>query len=287
MKKIPVLSYLLCLLLFSSAYAKTEIVLGDIALENNVNLPNFMPESTNDLNEVIISRKQYLLSYNRQMRLPNWVAWKLESSDLGHIGRTNIFLADDSLESYLSTKNEHAVLPTDYYGSCFDRGHQVPSADRDDSVVNNQATFLLSNMIPQTAYLNRVIWEHLESYTRGLVISQNKKLYVIAGPIYDEDFGMIGPEKNIRVPSKNFKIIYVLNADQSSSDINVNTPTIAVIMPNILQSGKKPFEDPQELCNTSTHPIIAADANITKNDWQKYQTTVDEIEKESGFKMVK
>lgn len=283
MKKFPFLSLALLLILTSNAFAKIEKILGDVPLNENENVLSVPPSSSDNLSEVIISRKQYVVSYNRKNRSPNWAAWKLDSADIGHIGRTNIFLADDILENYLAPMSEHVVQPTDYYGSCFDRGHQVPSADRDDTVENNQATFIMSNMIPQTAYLNRVIWEHLESYTRDLVVNQGKKVYVVAGPIYDEDFGMIGPNKDIPIPSKNFKIIYVLEAGQTASDINASTPTIAVIMPNILRSGKKPIEDHQELCNSSTHPLAAT----LKDDWKKYLTTVSEIEKESGIKITK
>ena len=202
---------------------------------------------------------------------------------MGRVKRTNVFLTDDILENYLASFSEHAVLPTDFYESCFDRGHQVPSADRNDSVENNQATFVMSNMLPQTAFLNRVIWEHLESYTRDLVVNKAKKVYVVAGPIYDENFGMIGPDKDIPVPSKNFKIIYILEANQTARDINTNTPTISVIMPNILKSGKKPLQDLQELCSSSTHTLLAA----PKDDWKKYQTSIAEIEKEAGIKITK
>jgi endonuclease G len=280
MKKFPVISLFIFITL-SSAFAKTEIILGDTPLENNSNLFGKLPLSTNNLSEVIISRAQYVLSYNRKMRIPNWVAWKLDFNDIGHIGRTNNFVPDNDLEKYLSTYSEHAVSPSDYFGSCYDRGHQVPSADRDDNFSNNQATFLMSNMIPQTPYLNRVIWEHLEAYTRDLVVAQGKKVYIIAGPIFDEDFGAIGPDKNIKVPTKNFKVIYILDANQTSADINSNTPNIAVIMPNILRSGKKPIEDHNELCNTSTHPFTLSLAT----DWKIYQTSIGEVEKESGFKL--
>jgi endonuclease G len=286
MKKIPFLLFVTFFLFLSSANAKIEVVLGDVPLSENENVLAIPPSSLNNSSEIILSRKQYVVSYNRKNRSPNWAAWKLDAGDIGHIGRTNVFMPDALLENYLANKSEHVVQPTDYYGSCFDRGHQVPSADRDDTIENNQATFIMSNMLPQTAYLNRVIWEHLEAYTRDLVVNQGKKVYVVAGPIYDENFGMIGPENNIPVPSKNFKIIYILEAGQSSSDINASTPTISVIMPNILRSGKKPIEDHQELCNSSTHPFVSSTPAI-KDDWKKYQTTVSEIEKESGFKITK
>ena len=283
MKKFPILSFAIFFLLTTTAFAKLEAVLGDIPLDQNENLINIPPQSTKNLNKVIISRRQYVVSYNRKNRAPNWAAWKLDSTDIGHVGRTNVFLADNVLENYLSRLSEHVVQPTDYYGSCFDRGHQVPSADRTDSIEDNQARFMMSNMLPQTAYLNRVVWQQLEAYTRDLVVNQGKKVYVVAGPIYDENFGMIGPQKNIPVPSKNFKIVFILDANQMPSDINAKTPTISVIMPNLLKSGKKPYEDLKELCASSTHALVPA----VKDGWKQFQTTVNEIEKESGFKITK
>lgn len=267
------------LLSISNSYSAPLTVLGNIPIDRNQNIIT-LPQNAHNVSEVLISRDQYLLSFNKNKRLLNWVAWKIEASDLGHVGRTNDFEADPDLENYLNKTSEHPINPLDYQGSCFDRGHQCPSADRDDSIENNRITFLMSNMIPQTPYLNRIIWEHLESYTRGLVQNHGKKVYVVAGPIFDQDFGMIGTNKDIPIPSKDFKVIVVLDKNQTISDINNKTQVIAVIMPNILQSGKRPLDDKAELC--STKPLSPGSAN----DWEQYKTTIDEVEKQSGFKIL-
>jgi endonuclease G len=265
----------------SSAFAFTETVLGTVPLERNQNIIS-LPQSASQLPEILISRDQYLISYSKKRRLLNWAAWKLEAADIGHIGRSNLFSADQDLETYLNKTSEHAVTSEEYHGSCFDRGHQCPSADRDDSVANNQMTFLMSNMIPQTAYLNRVIWEHLEQYTRDLVTTQGKKVYIIAGPIFDQDFGSIGIDKDIPIPSKNFKVIIILDKNQTISDVNSNTQIIAVIMPNLLKSGKKPLDDQAELCsNTGLSPNAGA-----VNDWRQYNTTLSNVEKLAGLKIL-
>jgi endonuclease G len=239
-----------------------------VSLDRNQNIFK-VPVSTNNLSEVLISRDQYLISYNRKNHLLNWTAWKLEVTDLGHVGRTNNFSADPDLEGYLTQFNEHAVLSTDYQGTCFDRGHQCPSADRTDSVENNSMTFLMSNMTPQTPFLNRGTWEHLERYSRDLVNIQLKKLYIVAGPIFDQDFGNIGPSKNIPIPSKEFKVIFILDKNQSAADINQNTPTIAVVIPNVL--------DRMALCA----PV--GSSSSMPADWHKYETTLSEVERISGF----
>jgi endonuclease G len=144
-------------------------------------------------------------------------------------------------------------------------------------MVNNEATFLMSNMIPQTPYLNRVIWKNLEQYSRDLVQKEGKKLYIVAGPIYDQNFGAIGPQKDIPVPSKEFKIIYILESNQTLADIDLLNPAIAVLMPNVLQDGSIPDTLSPANCNTINKP------SIDRMDWQKYTTTLNEIERLSGL----
>jgi endonuclease G len=272
------LSFIILLTIFfdHTAKATVESVIG-VPLNQNSNLALQAPETSEP--EIILSREQYVLSYNKVRHTPNWVAWKLENQDIGSTGRTNSFAVDPDLSAYLlKTNSEYkAVIETDYKGTCYDRGHQIPSADRTDNVADNTMTFFMSNMIPQTAYLNRVIWEHLEQYSRNLVQKQAKKLYIVSGPIYDQNLGEIGPEKNILVPSKDFKIIYILNADQDYTSIDSNTETIAVIMPNILEDGSTPSSNIEAAC-----PKL--DTKIEdKADWQKYKTSIQEIEKLSGI----
>ena len=284
MKKMTKFFLLLVLQLASLGLSAAEVI-GTVPLSRNENifvLPKeekntFVPEADS---EIIISREQYVLSYNKKHRLLNWAEWKIEASDLGQIPRTNKFAVDQELEDHLEKSNQHAVKLQDYKGSCFDRGHQVASADRSSSVENNEMTFVLSNMVPQTHYLNRVIWRNFENYARSLVTKLNKTVYVIAGPIYDEDYGRIGVNHDIPVPSKNFKVLVVMDKNQNINDASSKVQIIAVVMPNKLKSGKKPFEDLNELCNDeiqdgSTLPV--------SNDWRQYQTSVAEVERLSGL----
>jgi endonuclease G len=270
-----ILFFALLTSLHSQTFAKVEALLGDVSLINNPNLVTAEPLS--DQPEIIISRPQYVISYNKERRAPNYVAWQLSKNQIGNSGRSNAFAADPDLEKYLAGSNQHAVLPTDYTGSCFDRGHQIPSADRSDVILNNEATFYMSNMVPQTAFLNRVIWEQLEVHTRQLVQNQNKKIYVIAGPIYDEELGSIGPLNDIKIPSKDFKLIIILDANQTAKDINANTPMIAVIMPNTLEDGSRP------VANTTGCAGFTTTTAGHQVSWEKYQTTVEEIQKLSGI----
>ena len=283
------------------AFTNTSDVIGPVPLDQNLNLSTYYPQNIKHVPEVLISRNEFVISFNQDTRLLNWAAWKVEASDLGDTPRTNAFLADPVLQTYLTGFNKQAVQSTDYFESCFDRGHQVPSADRDSNAEINQVTFLMSNMIPQTASLNRYVWAHLEAYTHDLVVNQGKKVYVVAGPIYDEDFGKIGPNKDIPVPSKNFKLLVVLNKDQSLSDINATTQIVSVVMPNVLRNGERPLDNKVKLCEEAkftpkppkppTPPSVSAGdvppvvtPHPLNDDWKKFEVPVSEIERLSGFK---
>jgi endonuclease G len=262
------------------ALGKIEGIIGTSPLNGNPNLIARIPKMT--ASEIIISRDQYVISYNKFNRAPNWVAWKLEVASMGGSGRTNNFQLDADLENYFTKSNSkfQAVASDEYKGSCFDRGHQTPSADRTASLEDNEATFLMSNMVPQTPFLNRVIWERLESYTRNIVKNSAKRAYIISGPIYDDNYGAIGPNNDIKIPTKEFKLIYFIDEQQIANEINIKNPSIAVIMPNVLKDGSKP--DFSKGCRN--FDVSLGESLNETIDWQQYKTTLSEIESQSGIK---
>lgn len=270
--------YLLFLSLICEA--KIEAVIGNLPLDKNPNI--FVLPRAEKENEIIISRKQYLISYNKKRRSPNWVAWKLELSDVGDADRSNIFMRDFDLQDYLKDygNGAKAVTSSEFTGTCFNRGHMVPSKDRSENEEYNELTFLTSNIIPQTPYLNQVIWDKLEDYSRKL-IQEGKKLYIISGPIYDKDFGSIGPNKDIPIPSKNFKIIFILNENQNIHEISKQPETISVVMPNILSDGSEPKDG--KGCDSFRESSIDDLKRSPKHTWEKYQTSISDIQKLSGI----
>jgi endonuclease G len=107
-------------------------------------------------------------------------------------------------------------------------------------------------MVPQTPDLNREVWSRLEDYLRKLVKSGND-VYVIAGT-----YGNKGKLKNkVFVPTNDWKIAVVIPAGSVISAIGENTRVIAVDMPNV--------------------------DGIENEAWQKFRTTVREIEKKTNY----
>lgn len=210
--------------------------------------PSNSKGSNNDPNNFLIIKSQFTLSYSKQKGGPNWVSWHVERGDLGR-GRVGNFAPDASLPQ------DWRIGPLDYAQSGYDRGQMCPAADRNSSPVDNRATLVMSNILPQRADINRGIWRKLEEYSRSLVRQQGMELYVIAGGYGWE--GTIADGK-VQVPKQFWKVIVAIpDGDDDLNRIDSKTRVIAVDMPN--RQG------------------------IGGNPWTKYITSVRAIENQTGY----
>jgi endonuclease G len=135
---------------------------------NNRNLllgnPSNAAPSVASIDNYLMVKPQYVLSYNNKTPTANWVSWQLNRSWIGIADRQDNFRPDDALPTAW-----YKVRPSDYTGSGYDRGHIAPSADRTRNEADNSATFLMTNMMAQVPELNRGVWGDLEEYCRELV----------------------------------------------------------------------------------------------------------------------
>ncbi|MCU0550588.1 MAG: DNA/RNA non-specific endonuclease [Leptolyngbya sp. Prado105] len=219
----------------------------------NVHLTMGIPSQADrtNANDYLIDddKRPYALSYNDSKRIPNWVSWQLNKSWLGTAPRTNDFREDPTLP-----KGWYRVKSTDYNGSGYDRGHMAPSADRARDTATNSATFLMTNIVPQTADNNRDVWESLESESRRLV-NLGQELYIVAGGAGEK--GSIGSAK-ISVPASTWKVIVVMaKPGATAADVTSRTRVIAVDVPNI--------------------------QGIKDKTWRDFRVSVDQLEAKTGY----
>lgn len=137
------------------------------------------------------------------------------------------------------------ITPADYTGSGYDRGHMCNSKDRTRTKKDNSETFSMANMQPQTPDLNRHVWEKLEANSRKLAMKGNT-LYIIAG-CYGT-LKHIGKTHKVNVPKSCWKLEVVEGP---------NSKVIMVDIPN--KNG------------------------ISKDTWQKYATTIDDLREKTGL----
>jgi endonuclease G, mitochondrial len=227
----------------------------------NINLlmgnPSQATTNSNNSENYLVTRPQYALSYSKRKGIPNWVAWELNSTWLGDSGRVGKFAPDEELPA-----DWERIKPADYTGSGFDRGHMVNSEDRSRSAEDNIQTFLMTNIIPQAPDNNQGVWVQLENYSRKLVRS-GKELFIISGGHGQGGIGSKGLKATVGrgkviVPAVTWKVILVLDKPNAGvAGVDKNTRTIAVIIPN--------------------------KQGVRFDPWQQYRTSVNEVEKLTGY----
>ena len=105
--------------------------------------------------EQIIRHSGYTVSYNKDLKIPNWVSYELTREETkGKEKRGNRFIADPLVTGPIATN-------ADYTRSGYDKGHMAPAADMKWSPEAMKESFYFSNMCPQHPQLNRRGWKNL------------------------------------------------------------------------------------------------------------------------------
>ena len=240
-----------------------SLLLNDQRVSQSARNPNALlglPSSATSFNanDYLINRSQYVMSYNRSKEIPNWASWQLNQNWLGSRPRIP-FEPDNTLPS-----GWEKVIPNDYTGSGFDRGHVVPAADRNKTADDSKAVFLMTNIFPQAPGNNQGPWAQLESYCRDLV-AQGKELYIVAGGAGEGGTGDKGERGTIAkgkvsVPASTWKVVVVSDRPASGiAGITERTRVIAVIMPN--------------------------EQGIKDTSWREYRRSVDQVEELTGYNL--
>jgi endonuclease G, mitochondrial len=179
---------------------------------------------------------------------------QLRQEDIGSAAR-GPFMPDPLLP-----KNFPHVTSHDYDGSGLDRGHMCPAKDRSATQGDIDATFYLTNIVPQSPACNQRGWERLEDYCRRLA-REGHVLQIAAGPAGVGGTGKSGPaeaigkgRRKIVVPHQVWKVVLVL--PHADAEPRKNTRVIAVVMPNDQTVGF---------------------------DWSKYRVSVRRVEKLTGY----
>ena len=97
-----------------------------------------------------VTRTGYAVGYDYDRKVPSWAAYKLTPESVNkRFERSNKFKED------LEIPVQYRSKLSDYKGSDYDRGHMAASATVDFTYKSMMESFLLTNMTPQLARLNR------------------------------------------------------------------------------------------------------------------------------------
>ncbi|MCL7987322.1 DNA/RNA non-specific endonuclease [Sphingobacterium sp. lm-10] len=209
-------------------------------------------------NNYLINLEYYIMSYDADRGIPNWVSWHLNSDRLiNNTKRSNKFVEYTGLpESW------YQVQHRSYTASGFDRGHHCPSADRLTSEQANASTFLMINMLPQAPNNNQRVWNNFEMYLRKRV-NEGNEIYIIMGS-YGQ--GGVGNEG------------YALSIDDGRVAVPSHIWKIAIILPE----GTNDL-DRIEAGEAEIIAITTPNENSVRSSWKNYIVSIRAIEDATGY----
>ncbi|MCO5267361.1 MAG: DNA/RNA non-specific endonuclease [Brumimicrobium sp.] len=139
-------------------------------------------QNENDTLSILINHG-YCVGYSTKYNQPRWVAYQVSNAkqDVDY-SRFPFFVDDTRL-------NPENRIGSETFGGGYDLGHLAPNAaiNRQYSKLSLMETFLMSNISPQTADLNRGVWQKLEAKIYTDYISEKEHLWVIIGPVFSEN----------------------------------------------------------------------------------------------------
>lgn len=195
--------------------------------------------------------RNFSLLYDSNLKIAYWVAYPYNSYYQGSAGRTEAW---GNFDPALSS-NFQSSVNKGYTGSGYDRGHQIPSGDRQRNSTMNKATYYPTNMTPQIGNFNRNIWRLLEEKVRKWA-SGTDTLYIVTGavPFTKENptikwYRNANDQKEIAVPQAYYKVL--------ARRIGNTYSTIGFYLEH--RDG------------------------YTSNEFMKYAVSVSEVEKKTGF----
>lgn len=126
--------------------------------------------------------RNYTYCFDPKVRASLWVAYPLHKCYTSGSGDRNnsSFGYDPKVDDELQ-----ANLGRGSYNGWYDRGHQLPAADRKCSQQMMDQTFYATNMTPQQANFNQKKWGALEGRVRNMICSDT--LYVVTGAYFEDE----------------------------------------------------------------------------------------------------
>ena len=177
------------------------------AMPENSNLDFF----THDMTIGSVNTRNYSFAWDYDNLVAPWVAYPLCKWNIGdNINRED---RDDpwAVDPYLSEKQQPVLYMRGFRSTSsrsYDRGHQLPSADRLYDYSSNDKTFYGTNMTPQLSKLNQYFWRNLENKVRSWAYSSDT-CYVVTGCLTDgsTEYALDNVGKKITVPSHYYKAV--------------------------------------------------------------------------------
>ena len=156
--------------------------------------------------------RNYSILYDPSRYASLWTAYVLCSDHRGS-GSGGTWVNNPAIPASKQTSCYKAYPSVD--GVTYDRGHQIPNADRNGVADMQAQTYYWTNSTPQLASFNQGIWQNLETSVRT-VMQATDSVYVVTGPVYETVGGnetvrtfanSTNDNKVVPIPNYYFKVL--------------------------------------------------------------------------------
>ena len=156
--------------------------------------------------------RNYSILYDPSRYASLWTAYVLCSDHRGS-GSGGTWVNNPAIPAGQQTSCYKAYPSVD--GVTYDRGHQIPNADRNGVADMQAQTYYWTNSTPQLASFNQGIWQNLETSVRT-VMQATDSVYVVTGPVYETVGGnetvrtfanSTNDNKVVPIPNYYFKVL--------------------------------------------------------------------------------
>jgi len=204
------------------------------------------------------SVRNYSILYDSSRYASLWTAYVYADAFHGS-GTGNGWAVNPQISASKQTSVKSAYPSVN--GVTYDRGHQIPNADRNaDNSLQNQ-TYYWTNSTPQHASFNQGVWNTLENQVRGLV-SGSDSVYVVTGPVYQT----AGGSETVRT---------FVNASNDDKVVPIPNYYYKVLL-KVKRSGGS-------ITGASAIGFWFTHEAHSGADWKDFTVSVDVIEQKTGF----
>lgn len=211
--------------------------------------------------------RNYTCYWDYEEHLSLWVAYPLNaqlhgSGKFDYVWGFDPIITDTSIQPDITQRSYGG---RDFSGtSSWNRGHQLPRADRQTSAAAVASTCYPTNMTPQDSQFNGGIWATLEGKVRGYIDSTPYKedtLFVVTGCLYKDSVTYTEARSGfaVKVPTHYFKAL--LLAGHNSTDA--------------VKYG--------DLYYKAVGYLLPHDYTLPKNSLSQYMMSIDELEQKTGI----
>ena len=223
--------------------------------------------------------RSFTYCYDSDKRISLWVAYPLNANLIGTGSRGDGWLPSPDIPLEKQAILYKGFRPGHYDLIRYDRGHQIPSADRLTPEANAQ-TFIFPNATPQEHDFNSGIWTDLEKLVRTWA-KRSDTLYVVTGVVPGTKTVKDNEGNDVNVPFAYYKTVLRKNTDKYG---RLHWSACAVLLlhsdnhegtwPENLQFLKErsfPVDELEKITGQTYFPL--AEKFIGKDEWNRLRTT--------------